>query len=132
MTDFSFERKTWSRGHYGEVLRDGKPFWDEFPPAKSGFQFGPTKAALIIIFIEEIKAFVNSGGELPSVIGGTTVVSINGRELKWHPRFKTAAGGIEHPYLELNYRRSSIRFGMTKARALLSFQKELLALASAK
>jgi len=131
MSEFTFERKTWRKRPYAEILRDGKPFWDEFPSSKSGFQFGATKAALIIIFLDDIKSFVNSGGALPGTVESPKMTAIKGRTLKWYPRFKKNSGEVEHPYLELAYGKSTIRFGLTKAHALLLFQKELLDLASA-
>lgn len=131
-SEFTFERRTWRRRPYAEVLRDGKPFWEDFPGSKSGFQFGATKAALIIIFLDHIKSFVNSGGALPGTEESPKTIEIKGRTLKWYPRFKKVSGEIEHPYLELAYRKSTIRFGLTKAHALLLFQKELSELASAK
>ena len=129
---FTFVRRTWRKRPYAEILRDGKPFWEEFAGSKSGFQFGATKAALIIIFLEHIKSFVNSGGALPGTEQSPKTIEIKGRALKWYPRFKKISGEIDHPYLELAYGKSTIRFGLTKAHALLLFQKELLELASAK
>lgn len=131
-SEFTFERKTWRKRPYAEILRDGKPFWEEFVGSKSGFQFGTTKAALIIIFFDHIKSFVNSGGALPGTEESPKTIEIKGRTLKWHPRFKKVSGEIEHPYLELSYGKSTIRFGLTKAHALLLFQKEMLDLAAAK
>ena len=131
-SEFTFERKTWRRRPYAEILRDGKAFWEEFAGSKPGFQFGATKAALIIIFLDDIKAFVNSGGVLPGTAERPKTIEIKGRTLKWHPKFKKGSGEIEHSYLELAYGISKIRFGLTKAHALLLFQKELLELASAK
>ena len=131
-TEFKFERKMWRNRPYAEILRDGKPFWEEFSSSKSGFQFGATKAALIIIFLDHIKSFVNSGGALPGTVEGPKAIEICGRTLKWYPRFKKASGEVEHPYLELGYGKSTIRFGLTKAHALLLFQRELLELTSAK
>jgi hypothetical protein len=131
-SEFTFERTTWRHRPIAEILRNGKQFWEDFPGSRPGFQFGRYKAALIIIFLEEIKSFVNSGGALPGTEENPKTIEIKGRTLKWYPRFKKKSGEIEHPYLELAYGKSTIRFGLTKAHALLLFQKELAELASAK
>lgn len=48
-----------------EILKDGKPFWEDLPDAKDHFRFGKNKAKMLLTCFDEIKQFQGADGYLP-------------------------------------------------------------------
>jgi hypothetical protein len=125
----SFSTKTDWHPIYGntvEILRDNRPFWKEFSGAKSAFSFGARKAKAILACMTNIKCFVDSGGEL--IKGNAVFTDKATYRLALHQQFMAHGRTICRPYLEISLdERTTIRFGLEKAEALIALETELAA-----
>ena len=133
MPPFSTEISEFKGNPMLVVLCDGQP-WGATYPTDPEFQFGKTKALMILAIRDLLEEFNRTEGrdaaqirrELPNAPGLTRPLVIQGFAGFNGPgdRF------IEKPYLKLECGRTSISLGVNKAHALLAVWKDIEEFAS--
>lgn len=104
-----------------EILKDGKPFWEDFPWAKKHFRFGVEKALTLMTAFPVIEEFYNHDGREPNTPDPIKLKSSRYCpmcRIRRYNGFTRKGRFINRPYLEITGY-DTIRFGLLKAIAII-------------
>jgi hypothetical protein len=103
-----------------EILKDGEPFWEDLPGAKTHFRFGIEKAYMLLNCMPKIKEFNESAGGIGINVSqyrnenNIYNFQCNICRLYWNG----------HPYLKIEDCKT-INFGLLKSESIIELEDEI-------
>ncbi|MFC1701282.1 hypothetical protein ACFL1J_00805 [Pseudomonadota bacterium] len=126
---FTFHLRWFKSRPTAEILRNGKPFWEELPWAKDHFSFGRRKAILLLSCLDTIRAFHDSDGVQPGPEEEKTtrnMETLKEIKIRYFNGFKLHGNWVDRPHLMVVENQIRIGLGMMKARAILELEGEII------
>lgn len=109
-----------------EILRNGKPFFDEFDGHKKDFRFGTKKASAILRAMPVIRTFADSRAKAPAGAKFPITHCMEDQVVAWYDRFRAHGRVIDKPYLQIRKEGENLMaFGIEKCESLVELEHEI-------